>query len=763
MTPTLSGLRVLDLSWGTAGAVATMLLSDHGAEVIKVEPPGGDPFRAMPGYTVWNRGKKSAVLDLTLEGDREVLRALAHRVDVVIESFSPGVADHLGIGYESLRPDNQRLIHCSITGYGSSGPSSSRSGYDALVQARSGLQYEQPGLREGPIFLRVPLPSFGAALLAAVGISAALRAREVTGSGQRVETSLAQGSLLWTTQIWKRASRPTAALSAMWENKDLGPTPCFEDSEGQWFHPMVNGVSVALAHLGRPPDELDVATIMTGDRASRQEFFEQARDLFKQRPRDEWVALFEEHEIPCQPVQPPGPVFEHPQVVHTGAVTTVEVPGMGPVVQLGHTYHLEHHPDVVQGPPPSVDQHRGEILDVVAGPPPGRPAPTGRPLRHALEGIRVLDLGTAVAGPFGTMLLGDLGAEVIKVEPVSAAVGTPGDATWVCGARGKRCIAVNLKSAEGQEILRRLIATVDVLHYNLRPGVAERLGFGYEEARKLNPRLVFCHLTAYGSTGPLAGKPGTDQMAQALCGLEYEQGAASSGGHPTWYRFGMTDAVSGALSALGVIQALYRREQTGQGQAVETDILSAGMLLASDEFIGPAGLVRRTPLDRRQTGLGPYYRLYETRQGWICIAAVGPGHQERLHRLLGLPTGSTVTSDALEAAFEGESAMEWQRRLDAAGVPCEVAREQSGTWCDDPHAKVNEWVASYDHPVWGRLEQPGEFVRLSETPGWIRGAPPIIGQHTEEVLREIGYQDAEIAQLDAQGVVGVSPGSRHPR
>ena len=261
MKPTLSGLRVLDLGWGVAGAVTTMLLSDHGAEVIKVEPPGGDPFRATPGYTVWNRGKKSAVLDLQLRADREVVLALAQRADVVLETFSPGVADRLGIGYEALRADNERLIHCSVTGYGTAGPSSSRPGYDALVQARSGLQYEQPGLREGPIFLRVPLPSFGAALLAAVGIGAALRAREVTGSGQRVETSLAQGSLLWTTQIWKRASHPTVALSAMWENKDLGPTPCFEDSDGQWFHPMVNGVSVALAHLGRPPDELDVATI----------------------------------------------------------------------------------------------------------------------------------------------------------------------------------------------------------------------------------------------------------------------------------------------------------------------------------------------------------------------------------------------------------------------------------------------------------------------------------------------------------------------
>jgi crotonobetainyl-CoA:carnitine CoA-transferase CaiB-like acyl-CoA transferase len=230
VAPVLDGLRVIDLSWGTAGAVATMLLADYGAEVIKVEPPNGDPFRAMPGYTVWNRGKQSVVLNLRDEADSADLTELVAGADVLIESFAPGTLSKLGFEIEPLLARHPRLIACSITAYGRSGTSSTRPGYDALVQARAGLQYEQPGLRDGPIFLHLQLPSFGAALLATAGISAALRAREITDRGQWVETSLIQGALLWTTQIWKRASKPNEELISLWKYRELGPTPCLRPS-----------------------------------------------------------------------------------------------------------------------------------------------------------------------------------------------------------------------------------------------------------------------------------------------------------------------------------------------------------------------------------------------------------------------------------------------------------------------------------------------------------------------------------------------------
>jgi crotonobetainyl-CoA:carnitine CoA-transferase CaiB-like acyl-CoA transferase len=757
MAPVLDGLRVIDLSWGTAGAVANMLLADYGAEVIKVEPPGGDPFRTIPGYTVWNRGRKSVVLDLHDEAGSARLAELIAGADILVESFAPGTLTNLGFEIQSLLARHPRLIACSITGYGRKGASSTRPGYDALVQARSGLQYEQPGLRDGPIFLHLQLPSFGAALVAVAGISAALRAREVTGRGQWVETSLMQGALLWTTQIWKRATKPNEDLITLWKYRELGPTPCFEAGDGAWFHPMPQGVPIALAHVGREPDSLG-AGMTAPDRETRAAYFQALAELYLERPRDEWVQLLQDNDVACQPVQPAEAALEHPQVLHNRAVTTIELPGVGPVTQVGHTYHLECHEEPVPEPPPGIGEHTDAVLASLApsgsaSPVPGR-ASVGR-LAHALEGIRVLDFGTAVAGPFGAMILGDLGADVITIQPTARA-GQTGESTWVSSARGKRCICVDLKAPEGRQIAHKLIASADVIHYNLRTGVAERLGFGYEQAKAINPRIVFCHLTGYGNTGPLAHWPGVDQMAQSLCGLEYEQGATPNGGHPTWYRFGMADATTSMLTVIGVLQALYQRERAGAGQAVETNILNAGMLLASDAFTGPDSLPRRHQLDRRQTGFGPYYRLYEAADGWLCVAAVSREQRRQLLLVTGVdPAGhADVDIEALlEERFHGAASSTWFDRLDSAGVPCEIARDRANNWYDDPDAIDNGWVVAYDHPVWGRFEQPGTFVHLSETPGRIRGAPPVIGADTQDVLEEIGYSDDEIDQLRAAGVV----------
>ena len=534
MPTVLEGVRVLDLTTGAAGAVAGMLLGDYGADVVRVARPLAE-FEAPDRNQspVWDRGKRLTQVDLGSPQGKHSIRSLALAADVLLEDFSPGAGPEHGIDCAALLRESDSLIVCSITGYGRHAPAATRPANDSLVQARSGLQDEQPGLRPGPVFLHAPLPSLGAALLACTTISAALHVREVTGRGQWVETSLMQGALLWTTMIWNRAAVPQPSLTELFKFKDHFVSPPFQGSDGLWFHPMPNAIPVALGHLGRDPEELPAgAGRVIPNYDERAAHYRRLRQLFASLPAHEWVEVLQSSDVRAQPVLSNADFWTLPQLHATGGVTTGSIAGIGDATQFGHAYHLGCSDELLPRPP-----QRAEVADVagewaVAGPP-RLGAGGDRPsLPMPLAGIRVLDFGTALAGPFGTMILAQLGADVIKIDPVTKASDSDraGDVVWAGSGRGKRSICLDLKSPEGREVVERLIRTADVLHYNLRVGVAERLGISYEQVRALKPDIIYCHVTGYGTSGPMAAWPGSDQMGQALSGLEYEQGATRAGG-----------------------------------------------------------------------------------------------------------------------------------------------------------------------------------------------------------------------------------------
>ena len=390
--------------------------------------------------------------------------------------------------------------------------------------------------------------------------------------------------------------------------------------------------------------------------------------------------------------------------------------------------------------------------------------PAKRPLAHALEGIKVLDLGNFLAGPFGPMLLGDLGATVYKLEsPLGDQMRAVTEPFNGC-QRGKLDVVVDLKTSEGVEIAHRLIRHVDVVHHNMRPGVAERLGVDYETAKQLNPTVIYCHTTMWGNDGPRATWPGFDQLAQASCGLEHELGGEGNG--PNWYRFGMCDQACAVQSTLAVLMALYWRERTGEGQRVDTSIINGGVQLNTDAWIGPDGWSERPRTDAQQTGLGPLYRLYETSDGWIALACLGTSHWNALVTVVPGLEGDPrfadadarrANTDALAAVIGGflaaVGAQDAFDLLDRAGVPVEIAPEEAvRTWFTAPDLVAAGLVADYQHPTYGRFRQFGHLVTLSETPGRIAGPPPLLGQHSREVLAELGYSADEVEGLRRQGV-----------
>ena len=837
MTGVLDGIRVLDLSWGIAGPMTTMLLVDHGAAVIKVEPPGGDPFRSQLGYHVWQRGKRSAVLDLRAADDRDSFLSLARHADVLVESYSPGVTRRLGIDYDVLQALNPRLIYCSITAYGRNNSHSDRPGYDSLVAARTGLHWEQRGWpegainhmsgrpdpfadleipyewlqgapRPGPLFPASHWPSLGAFFAASTGISAALRAREITGRGQWVETSLLQGALACGSGVWQRAEKVDAPMFNSWILGARSPKGHFECADGRWIHNWVpNPRFILTAAAGEKlnatpdlkahndPDRFGIGPEELLVMMHYQPLLAQAVRRF---PAPEWVEAAARAEMTIQDVRTPEEALSDPSFLKDGCVAEVADPELGPIRQVGITYRLETSRGEIRGAAPSAGQHTREVKAEAAAlkaesaaltansaalkadsaalnsdPPP--PAP-GRRLGAPLDGITVLDLGLAIAGPYGTQVLSDLGANVIKINALYDTYWHSNHIAYMAN-RGKRSIALDLKDPRAMEVFLRLVEKADVVQHNMRYDAAERLGVDYQSLKKLNPKLIYCHTRGF-ETGPRQALPGNDQTGGCLAGVQYEDGAMARGGRPLWSFCSLGDTGNGFLAAIAILQALYHRDRTGEGQMCDTSIVNAQLLNTSYAVARPDGSgFSRPRVDGMQFGFSAANRLYETANGWLCLVLASEEHWDRfcvaVHLEALAADGRFVTAETrarndaelvpiLEARFLERAASEWSAVLDRAGVPCEVCDPGFALRLhDDPELVRRGWVASYQHPFVGRLDQVGLLFDLSATPGRVQGPPLVVGQHSREILAELGYSAQQIEELCADCVLAWSPTEGH--
>jgi crotonobetainyl-CoA:carnitine CoA-transferase CaiB-like acyl-CoA transferase len=379
------------------------------------------------------------------------------------------------------------------------------------------------------------------------------------------------------------------------------------------------------------------------------------------------------------------------------------------------------------------------------------------PAPPPLEGIRVVDLTSYIAGSYAAMMLADLGASVIKVESPEGDSfrELPGFFGW---NRGKRSIALDLKTPEGREIVERLARAADVLMENWRPGVADRLGVGHARLGALNGRLIYCSVTAFGSTGPYADRPGFDPILQALGGLMTLQGF---GGPPQYLRTAPTDYYTAALAAQAVLAALFVRERTGRGQRIETSLLRGVMALQSGialEYPGKPTLVRENPT----------YRLYRAGDGeWFFLACGNQSFWVKLCTALGMEEfaddprfaswllrlqNNAALLPILEKRFAEKPRAAWLELLAAHDIPAGPVKTVQ-EFMDDPAVRHHDLVREYAHPEVGRLRVMGQPLVFAGTPVRDPGPPPTLGQHTDAVLRELGYDAATITDLRARHVV----------
>ena len=399
-----------------------------------------------------------------------------------------------------------------------------------------------------------------------------------------------------------------------------------------------------------------------------------------------------------------------------------------------------------------------------------------------LEGIRVLDLTRAMAGPFCTMMLGDLGADVVKVERPGGGdesrgwgppfVGEPygpypGESAYFLSAnRNKRSITVNLKSQEGVKILHQLAARSDALVENFRTGVLDGMGLGYEQLRNVNPRLVYCSISGYGRTGPFADRPGYDFVIQAEGGFMGITGPEE--GPPFRVGVPIIDITAGMFSSTAILAALRARDLTGEGQMIDLSLMDTQVALlanvASSYLVGGQEPRR---LGNAHPSITPY-EAFRARDRWFALAAANERQWAILCDTIGQPglqddprfadnsarvDNREALRKVLDEAFLSRSAEEWLAEFRRAGLPCGPINTLPEVFAH-PQADARGFVTGVDHPSAGTVQFPSFPYKLSQTPANVRMPPPMLGQHTEQVLVELlDYSPADVAAMRERGAV----------
>jgi crotonobetainyl-CoA:carnitine CoA-transferase CaiB-like acyl-CoA transferase len=741
----LAGIRVADFGQYVAGPMAGLLLADLGADVVRVDPPGG-PRWDTPANAVWHRGKQSVVLDLRQPADRDTARRLAGAADVVLENFRPGVMDRLGLGAEAILAASPGVVYCSMPGFAADDPRAAVPGWEGVVSAAAAAysplaRPTSPPEHSPPVFSAVPIASAFAAFLAAAGVTAALRARPRLGRGQRLEIPLFDA--MFVALGYRAGSLGRGAGTDVGTPRLLGLYPC-ADQRWIFFHTGSKRAGAFLAAAG------------AGDWLDAPDGRDRLAALFATRPARAWEDLGEAEGAEVAMLRTSAEWLREPHARLGGLAVEVDDSRFGRMVQPGPAVTLSKSPAGVRFPARTAGADQDAVLTALAA---AEGARTGAPAAAAgggaaagtgaLAGVRVVDLAIVLAGPTCGRTLAELGADVIRVDiPAGRArrgLGPAGAASAVGRAfsidvnRGKRSIVLDLADDGDRDVLWALIDRADVLVENFRGGVTDRLGFGYEAVRARRPDVIYASLNTYGYAGPWRDRPGHEQLAQTVSGMAERYGGD---GPPLLQNVGaLDDYGTGVLGAYAVIAALLHRDRTGEGQRVTAALAATAGLLQSAYCYDYPGRAWDEPRGQQARGWGPGQRLYPAAGGtWLFLGA-GPGQLAGLGRVAGLEgapgAGEPGLEGWLEERFGAEPASVWAGRLVAAGfgahpvVSLDDLRE-------DPWVRAHGLIAERFHEGAGLIRQAGPALRMSATPVRIGRPAPLADADRDEVLAQLG-------------------------
>lgn len=806
----LTGLRVLDLTDET-GHLAGRILADLGAEVLKIEPPGGDPLRKRGPFVggephpdcgvSWiarNLGKRSLVLDLTLPGDAERLRALARQADVLIESFMPGRLDALGLGSAARRALNPRLVVCSITPYGQSGPKSDRRGSDLTALAASGNLFMTGDADRAPVRCSMPVTHYHGGGEAAAGVLFALWQRNATGQGQHVDVALQELMLM------PNMSHPAQAWVQGYRGQRSGNSNRVGDTVQPEIWPCKDGfVSFALrGGRARIPgliaitkymDEQGMAPPVLKDR----DWTKHNSNLLTQPEVDAIAAPFaaffktktmqELYDAACTrrlmlaPANTEREVLGSRQLNARAYFAELAAPRRG-------GERLPFAPRFAAFPLAAVGERAPALNDASDGfsrastPAPTtsdqRPATSDAP-RGIFAGLKIAEFGAGAAAPLATRYFADQGATVIKIESHQrpdflrtlrddGSGKLDNSLFFACLNPNKLSAGLNMKEPRAIALAKRLIGWADVVIENFAPGVMQKWGLDYESLSGTNPGLIMISTCLWGQTGPERAYPGFGGQGSALAGFNYLTGWPDR--EPLGPFGTITDSLSPRYGAVSIAAALLYRARTGRGAYIDLSQVETGIYGLSEWLLGYSVSGRSFGrVGNRSPHAAPHGVFRCTGDDrWIALAVHSDDDWQRLVRAMGAPgwavtpqlatlDGRLLQVDLIERQLNdwtaGQDAEALAAVLQTAGLDA-AAVEDMQDLLKDPQLAHRGHFHELNHPVIGRHVVEANGMRFSQSPmQFTRTAPLLAGDSKEAYCELLGLSETEFDELAAAGVV----------
>ena len=805
------GLRVLDLSTGIAGAYCAKLLADQGADVVKVEPPDGDPARRSnphqhaggadePGLLFWylNANKRGVTLDLAGEQGRALLARILPDYDIVVESWAPAHARALRLTYDRLGSGLEGLIWLSMSPFGHTGPYAEYRSSELVIQAAAGWlinggEPDREPLQTGGTIVEYITGAFGA-LAAAAGWAH----RIATGSGQHID--LAAFEAVLSVDLYGALAH-SIGRSATGRNGQVFPSAIVRCKDG---HVGVNVLTPAhwrtlCAFMGRP-DLLEDPLFR--DAAARREHSAELTEIVAAWAGEHTCEeLFRANEqgLAITLLPTVAQLLEFEQHEARGFFVDHTLGDSGVARQPRGPFSIDAAPVRLRRSAPTLGEHNEKFYRDVMRLDRDEPQAVSAPGRHlidvetmtrgesgALSGLRVLDLSMWWAGPFCTQLLGDLGAEIIKVESVQVMDGWRSagsdptserwweSSTFFAGAnRNKRDVTLNLSDERGMELFRRLVPLADVIVENYTPRVMENFGLAYEQLRAIRPNIIMVSLPGYGSSGPWRDYPAYAFPVEEMAGFPQLTGYADDGEPRKWGN-ASADAIAGVTGAYAVLTALERRRRTGLGAHV--DISQVEALTA---FLGEAVLDYQVNgrLPRRFGNRHPVFAphgLYPCagEDRWVAIAVTGEDEWRALCACVAHPEWRTDArfatpaeryrhQDLLDAEIARWTAarerLDATRALQTAGVPAMPVLSSSELLTDE-HLRARGYFRTANREEIGEHVHGLLWAHFARTPMTLRSPAPTLGQDNTAVFGDLlGLTDEELERLSREHVIGRAP------